>query len=121
MGDWNRLSLSVSGMEGETAMNPKHLILGIALLASICALTMTAQDNTAPAPKTATRHTHGKQSGKVDEQEEGQQVFARRCSSCHNAPEGFSPRISGTVVRHMRVRANLSQHEEEALLRFFNP
>jgi cytochrome c5 len=110
-------------MEGETAMNWKHLILGIALLASVCALTMAAQVGSAPAPatKTGTRETGSKQSGKEDDQGDGEHIFARRCSNCHNAPEGFSPRISGTVVRHMRVRANLSKHEEEALLRFFNP
>jgi cytochrome c5 len=102
-------------------MNGKQLILGIALLASACGLTLTAQDNSAPATKDPARHTHGKQANKEGEQDEGQRVFERRCSSCHNAPEGFSPRISGTVVRHMRVRASLSQHEEEALLRFFNP
>ena len=52
---------------------------------------------------------------------EGERVFAMHCSRCHNAPEGFSPRISGTIVRHMRIRANLSAEEERALLRFFNP
>ena len=52
---------------------------------------------------------------------EGERIFAQNCSRCHNAPEGFSPRISGTVVRHMRVRAQLSEHDEQELLRFFNP
>jgi cytochrome c5 len=52
---------------------------------------------------------------------DGQQVFDQNCSRCHNAPQGFSPRISGTVVRHMRVRAGLSAEDEKALLRFFNP
>jgi cytochrome c5 len=50
-----------------------------------------------------------------------QQIFDQQCSRCHNAPEGFSPRISGTIIRHMRVRASLSQHEEAELLRFLNP
>src|ERR1700751_5331003 len=54
-------------------------------------------------------------------EDEGQLTFAQHCSRCHNAPDGFSPRISGTVVRHMRVRASLSQHEEDVLLHFFNP
>ena len=54
-------------------------------------------------------------------QDEGQKIFQRNCSRCHNAPEGFSPRISGTIVRHMRVRAGLSQHDEQELLKFFNP
>jgi cytochrome c5 len=52
---------------------------------------------------------------------DGQKVFEQNCSRCHNAPQGFSPRISGTVVRHMRVRAGLSAEDEKALLRFFNP
>lgn len=51
----------------------------------------------------------------------GQQVFNENCSRCHNAPEGFSPRISGTVAKHMRVRANLSDADYKALLKFLNP
>jgi cytochrome c5 len=54
-------------------------------------------------------------------EDEGQRVFAEHCSRCHNAPEGFSPRIAGTITRHMRVRANLTAEEERAVLRFFNP
>ena len=51
----------------------------------------------------------------------GQQVFDQNCSRCHNAPEGFPPSVSGTVARHMRVRANLSEADYKALLRFLNP
>jgi cytochrome c5 len=58
--------------------------------------------------------------GQVHE-DEGQRVFDQNCSRCHTAPDGFSSRISGTVVRHMRVRASLSQHDEQELLRFLNP
>lgn len=54
-------------------------------------------------------------------QNEGQRVFTENCSRCHNAPQGFSPKIAGTVSRHMRLRANLSAEDERALLRFFNP
>jgi cytochrome c5 len=52
--------------------------------------------------------------------DEGQRVFQQNCSRCHNAPESFPPRITGTIVRHMRVRANLSRHQERALLEFLN-
>jgi cytochrome c5 len=51
----------------------------------------------------------------------GQQVFNQNCSRCHNAPEGFSPSVSGTIARHMRVRANLSDADYKALIRFLNP
>lgn len=52
---------------------------------------------------------------------DGERIFDQNCSRCHNAPQGFPPAISGTIVRHMRVRASLSKKDEEALLRFFNP
>lgn len=51
----------------------------------------------------------------------GERIFEQNCSRCHNAPEGFSPRISGTIARHMRMRASLSQKDEQELLRFLNP
>lgn len=52
---------------------------------------------------------------------DGQQVFAQNCERCHNAPQSFSPNISGTVARHMQVRANLSEQDVQALMRFLNP
>lgn len=55
------------------------------------------------------------------QQSEGEKKFQQNCSRCHNAPEGFSTRISGTVIRHMRVRASLSQEDAEAILHFLNP
>src|ERR1700760_3347748 len=74
---------------------------------------------------TASAHT-GQQQTKTaaapgTHERDGAQVFAQNCSRCHTAPQGFSSRISGTVVRHMRVRASLSQHDEQELLRFLNP
>lgn len=73
-----------------------------------------SMSHTAQRPQTASQ-----KSGQVHS--EGERIFAQNCSRCHTSPDGFSPRISGTVVRHMRVRAQLSQHDEEELLRFFNP
>ena len=52
---------------------------------------------------------------------DGERVFEQNCSRCHNAPQGFPPSISGTIVHHMRVRASLSKKDAEALLRFLNP
>ena len=55
------------------------------------------------------------------QQTEGERIFAQNCARCHTPPDGFSPRISGTIVLHMRVRANLSEHDMQELIRFFNP
>lgn len=52
---------------------------------------------------------------------DGERVFKQNCSRCHNAPQSFPPQISGTVIRHMRVRASLSGEDEQKLLKFLNP
>jgi mono/diheme cytochrome c family protein len=51
----------------------------------------------------------------------GQQVFNQNCFRCHRTPEGFSPRISASIARHMRVRAGLGDADYKALLQFLNP
>ena len=50
----------------------------------------------------------------------GQQVFEQNCARCHNAPQGFSSNISGTIAMHMRVRANLSEADYKSLRQFLN-
>jgi cytochrome c5 len=52
---------------------------------------------------------------------DGERAFRQNCSRCHQAPESFPPQISGTIVRHMRVRASLSSEDERAILKFLNP
>jgi cytochrome c5 len=51
----------------------------------------------------------------------GERAFATNCSRCHNAPESLTPAITGTVVRHMRVRANLSAEDERLIRSFLAP
>lgn len=104
-------------------MKPRSIASCIAL-GSVLALTaplIAVQDHEAPAQKAqnAVRHSPPRQNH--DAEDEGQRVFEQNCARCHNAPDGFSPRITGTIVRHMRVRANLSRHDEKVLLHFFNP
>ena len=84
---------------------------------------LLAAQNDGQDAKHASNHAGKAVNSKTAEknQDEGERVFAEHCSRCHNAPQGFSPRISGTIVRHMRVRANLTAEEERALLHFFNP
>ena len=91
----------------------------IALVAAVQAQATPAQQSavhTTPKSQTAAQ-----KAGQSSNEGEGERIFAQNCSRCHNAPEGFSPSISGTIVRHMRVRASLSQHDEQELLHFLNP
>jgi cytochrome c5 len=96
-----------------------HLLPCIAAVASISALALPVAQADKSAKKPAAA-THGSaQTAQLTD--EGDRIFQQNCSRCHTAPEGFSSRISGTIMRHMRVRASLSQHDAEELLRFLNP
>lgn len=74
------------------------------------ALIARAQTDTRPAPPA--RNTG---------QKSGEEVFMQNCSRCHKPPMTISPRTTGTVVMHMRVRAKLSRQDEQALLRYLAP
>lgn len=49
---------------------------------------------------------------------EGEKSFRSNCSRCHAAPPRFSPRMMATIVRHMRVRANITDQEMRQILRY---
>lgn len=85
-----------------------------AVLTPVLGASRAQPNNGASAQKNVATHSTGTS-------DDGQHLFEVHCSRCHSAPEGFSPRISGTVVRHMRVRASLSAQEEKELLHFLNP
>ena len=57
----------------------------------------------------------------MQQEDPGGRIFKANCGRCHSAPEGLPPRISGTVLMHMRVRANLSAKDQEALLKYLAP
>ena len=101
-------------------MNKKYF-LAIILGALALSLPEAKSQKTEQAPPNSTGKSSPTSNKPQSHEDEGQRLFETHCSRCHTAPEGFSPNISGTVVRHMRVRASLSQHDERELLRFFNP
>ena len=95
----------------------KHLVL----MASIISTTLVLAQ-TSPAPKPA--GTAAKPAAKAvstNQPDAGQRKFDGNCGRCHSFPQQLSPSITGTVVRHMRVRANLSAEDEKDILRFLAP
>lgn len=56
-----------------------------------------------------------------DESAEGEKLFQTNCGRCHNAPQSISPREARAVVRHMRVRATLTNEDERLILKFLAP
>lgn len=47
---------------------------------------------------------------------EGQKRYLTNCGRCHQSPRQFSPREMSMAVRHMRVRAMLTQEDMDYLL-----
>jgi cytochrome c5 len=95
----------------------KHL----ALIASILSATLVLAQ-TSPAPKPAgTAAKPAAKAASMKQPDVGQRKFDANCGRCHSFPEQLSPSITGTVVRHMRVRANLSAEDEKDILKFLAP
>ena len=46
----------------------------------------------------------------------GEQRFRANCGRCHNAPQKFPPRMMATVLRHMRVRATITDEDQRLIL-----
>src|ERR1700691_2755932 len=110
-------------MERKMIVRDKYLLPGTliltAMVAAVWAVAPAASPQSTKPPKTQTAAPVQQQ--KPQPQEAGERIFNQNCSRCHATPEGFSSRISGTIVRHMRVRASLSQHDEQELLHYLNP
>jgi cytochrome c5 len=49
---------------------------------------------------------------------EGERRFRFNCARCHAAPPKFSPRMMATIVRHMRVRAAITDQDMRLILRY---
>ena len=49
---------------------------------------------------------------------EGEKRFHSNCARCHAAPPKFAPRIMATIVRHMRVRATITDEEARLILHY---
>lgn len=104
-------------------MNSKSTACSIAIGAVLLAAAplFAVQNHTRVAGRAHSAVRQSSHAQNQNPQQEGQRIFDQNCARCHNAPEGFSPGITGTIVRHMRVRANLSRHDEQVLIHYFNP
>jgi len=49
---------------------------------------------------------------------EGEKRYRANCGRCHMAPHKFPPRMMATIVRHMRVRATITDEDMRFILRY---
>jgi cytochrome c5 len=101
-------------------MKKKILIQSALLAAFIPSTIVLAQTPPAPKPAAAAKPATKADPTKLAV-DVGQRKFDANCGRCHSFPEQLRPSITGTVVRHMRVRANLSAEDEKDILRFLAP
>jgi len=45
-------------------------------------------------------------------------AYKNNCMRCHTAVRKYSPRQTATIVMHMRVRANMTAEETQAILQY---
>jgi mono/diheme cytochrome c family protein len=49
---------------------------------------------------------------------QGEQRFHANCGRCHAAPQKFPPRMMATIIRHMRVRATITDADMRLILSY---
>jgi len=97
--------------------NKIAILAGIPILASLLWAVTPNSDGTpaktnesAPAPVV---FNHDDPSGM---RLEGERRFRTNCGRCHAAPHKFPPRMMATIVRHMRVRATITDEDMRFVL-----
>ncbi|MFZ1084086.1 MAG: hypothetical protein WAN35_03875 [Terracidiphilus sp.] len=94
----------------------KKWLLALAALGLCLAALVAAPGQTAPV---ATGPTHTQ--ANAAPAEPGEKIFAANCARCHTPPMTLSPRVTGTILLHMRTRARLSSKDQKLLLQYLAP
>ena len=98
----------------------KRSLLCVFVLLLLSGISFTTATLKAESSPTAPRQDPASQSHTMT-QPSGEEVFKVNCARCHMPPMSLSPRTTGTVVMHMRVRARLSRQDEKLLLKYLAP
>ena len=100
-------------------MKLKPVFAGLLLAALVFLGVGAAVAGTAKASKDAASST-GTATSAQDEnlRFEGEKRFRANCGRCHAAPPRFAPPMMATIVRHMRVRATITDQDMRLILRY---
>ena len=85
------------------------ILFALAFVSSLLAGTPAAKKEAAAAPVV--------QANDADSMRiQGEQRYHANCGRCHAAPQKFPPRMMATVLRHMRVRATITDEDMRLVL-----
>jgi mono/diheme cytochrome c family protein len=84
---------------------------------------VASANDPAPAAPATNRTTAAQPSPAKQEDEdalrlEGEKRFHDNCGRCHQAPHKLSPRMMATAIRHMRVRATITDEDMRVILHY---
>jgi mono/diheme cytochrome c family protein len=84
---------------------------------------VASANDPAPAAPTTNRATAAQPTPAKQEDEdalriEGEKRFHANCGRCHQAPHKLPPRMMATIVRHMRVRATITDEDMRVILHY---
>jgi cytochrome c5 len=97
-------------------------IFATLLLCLISGQVLRAASSQSQSEKPQSEQNNSKQAQpSQSRQTDPDQVFNTHCVRCHTPPMSISPRITGTVIMHMRARARLSREDEILLLKYMAP
>jgi len=88
----------------------------ILCLAFVLTLTTVAGSSNKKEAATATALVAQSAANAETMRTQGEERFHANCGRCHAAPQKFPPRAMATVLRHMRVRATLTDEDMRLVL-----
>jgi mono/diheme cytochrome c family protein len=107
-----------------TAISAAFLALAMLLAIGAAAKTNDGKNSSTPANATANSSTAPSTTAATSSTQdenlhlEGERRFRSNCGRCHLAPPKFPSRMMATIVRHMRVRANITDADMRLILRY---
>lgn len=111
-------------MRMSTAISAAFLALAMLLAIGAAAKTNDGKNSTTPANAAANGSTAPATASATSSTQdenlhlEGERRFRSNCGRCHTAPTKFPSRMMATIVRHMRVRANITDADMRLILRY---
>lgn len=78
------------------------------------AVTNSASTGAAAAARSAAKKQQDEDALRL----EGEKRFHANCGRCHQAPHKLAPRMMATAIRHMRVRATITDEDMRVILQY---
>jgi cytochrome c5 len=92
------------------------LLWTLALTSAVLAASTTSSSQGLDAATTGTPAATKSSNDAAERRIEGERRFHENCGRCHAAPHKFPPRMMATIVRHMRVRAMITDEDMHLIL-----